>query len=65
MPRRTLITRPRKLTVHLPEDVAHRLELYLTSEALGRPPLGAYQKFFTERIEEFFLKAAATQGEPT
>ena len=56
MPRQPLITRPRKLTINLPEDVAARLELYLTSVALGRVPQGAYQAFFVERINEFFLR---------
>jgi hypothetical protein len=56
MPRPTLIIRPRKLTIALPEDVAARLELYLTSPAEQRVPHGAYQRFFVERIGEFFAK---------
>lgn len=56
MSRLKLITRPRKLTLHLPEDVAIRLDLYLHSEVLGKVPQGAYQAFFTERIEEFFTR---------
>lgn len=54
MPRPALITRPRKLTLHLPEDVALRLELYLTVPELGRVPQGAYQRFLVERINEYF-----------
>lgn len=54
MPRPKLINRPRKLTLHLPEDVAAKLDLYLFSAAQDRIPDGAYQKFFTERINEFF-----------
>lgn len=54
MPRQKLIHRPRKLTLHLPEDVAARLDLFLFSAALGKIPEGSYQRFFTDRIVEFF-----------
>ena len=42
------------LNVALPQDVHTRLTLYLFSELEGRVPLGAYQRFFTERVREFF-----------
>jgi hypothetical protein len=54
MPRQKLIHRPRKLTIHLPEDVASRLDLFLFSPVIGRIPDGSYQKFFTGRIVDFF-----------
>jgi len=60
MPRARLIDRPRKFTIHLPESVAIRLDLYLASTALGQVPRGAYQAFFVERIEEFFSKMNIT-----
>lgn len=53
MPRQPLITRPRKFTIHIPEDVAVRLELFLHSTALGRVPQGALGKFITERTVEY------------
>lgn len=48
------VIRPRKLTIHLPEDQATRLDLYLWSESQQRVPHGAYQAFFIDRIKEFF-----------
>ena len=54
MARPSKITRPRKIHVHLPEDVAARLELYLWSPGENRVPYGAMSKFFEERIREFF-----------
>ncbi len=54
MPRAKLINRPRKLTIHLAAEVAEKLELFLFSEVRGKVPEGAYQRFFTERINEFF-----------
>ena len=54
MPMQPLLMRPVKLTLHLPEDVHHRLALHLYSPAEGRIPKGAYQRFFVERITEFF-----------
>jgi len=54
MARPPLILRPVKLTTHLPEDIRAKLDLYLYSPSEGRVPKGAYQKFITERILEFF-----------
>jgi hypothetical protein len=49
----------------MPSAVMTRLDLYLMSIAQGRIPQGAYQSFFTERVEEFFAKlAAVTDHEP-
>jgi hypothetical protein len=63
MSRQQHIIRPRKLTIHLPEDIAMRLELYLTSVREGKVPQGAYQRFFVDRINEFFAKLQ--QGKQT
>lgn len=56
MPRRPNIDPPVKLTLHLPQSVHTRLSLYLYSELEGRVPYGAFNKFFTERTNEFFEK---------
>lgn len=40
--------------LHLPESVRTRLDLVLFSELEGRVPKGAYQRFFLERLQEFF-----------
>lgn len=56
MSRRALIVRPRKLTIHLPEDVAVRLDLFLYSAAQQRIPFGSYQRFFVERVNEFLAQ---------
>jgi hypothetical protein len=50
------IIRPIKLTTTLPEDVKAKLDLHLFSEVAGRVPIGAYQKFFLERIKDFFYE---------
>ena len=44
------------LNVALPQPVHTRLTLHLFSELEGRVPLGAYQRFLSERIEEFFRR---------
>ena len=54
------MARPRNITpsesihLHLPGSIGTRLKLLLWSEAENRVPLGAYQKFFTDRLNEFF-----------
>lgn len=50
------IIRPSKLTIHLPEDIRARLDLHLYSEVEGRIPFGAYQRFLSERINEYFAE---------
>jgi hypothetical protein len=56
MSRSKLVIRPRKLTICLPGDVAAKLETFLTSTRTGTVPQGAYQRFFTEAIHDFFAK---------
>jgi hypothetical protein len=40
--------------IALPEGLRTRLDLILHSEVEGRVPKGAYQRFFSERLVEFF-----------
>ena len=42
------------LNVALPEDWRTRLDLLLFSEFEGRVPKGAYQRFFLERLVDYF-----------
>jgi hypothetical protein len=42
------------LTVRIPEPEYAKLLTYLYSPSEGRVPHSAFQKFFTERITEFF-----------
>jgi len=54
------MARPRNVTpsvsihLHLPGSLGTRLNLLLWSEAEGRVPHGEYQKFFTDRLTEYF-----------
>lgn len=54
MPTKPLLVRPVKLHTSLPEDLRTRLDLHLYSDLEGRVPKSAYQRFFTERIQDFF-----------
>ena len=45
--------------LHLPETVRTRLDLLLFSDLEGRVPKGAYQRFFLERLQEFFTTKSA------
>jgi len=54
MPRRKNITPSASIHLHIPEDVKARLDLFLYSEVESRVPVGAYQAFFQQRIQEFF-----------
>lgn len=54
MPRQPDIIRPTALHISLPENVRGRLDLILYSALEGRIPKGAYQRFFIQRIQEFF-----------
>lgn len=56
MARRPNIIPGVKLTLVLPLDVLSRLNAHLYSSVEGRIPHGAYQRFFVERINEFFAK---------
>lgn len=60
MPPRRLITPSRPITITLSEHVVEKVEKFLTSERLGKVPKGAYQRFFTERVEEFFKRIEAS-----
>lgn len=44
--------------LHLPESLRTRLDLILFSALEGRVPKGAYQRFFMERLQEFFTTKA-------
>jgi hypothetical protein len=48
------ILRPIKLNTTLPEDIRTKLDLHLWSDVEGRVPKGAYQRFFLDRIREYF-----------
>lgn len=56
MPRPSHILRPIRLHTYLPEDLRARLDLYLFSEVEGRVPTGAYTKFLSARVAEFFAR---------
>jgi hypothetical protein len=57
------------LNLALPQPEHTRLTLHLFSDLEGRVPLGAYQRFFSERINDFFAQrhldlAPWTGGDP-
>lgn len=54
MSRRPNILRPVSLHLMLPEDLYAKLAVHLYSSAEGKVPKGSFQKFFCERINEFF-----------
>ncbi len=54
MSRRPNLVPSMMLNLALPQPVYSRLVLHLFSDLEGRVPLGAYQRFFSERIQEFF-----------
>lgn len=54
MPARRNIIPSDRVEVWLPEDIMARLKLHLYSEVEGKIPKGAYQRFFIERLNEFF-----------
>lgn len=54
MPRRPNLERSVPLMLMLPESVRTRLDLLLWSDVEGRVPLGAYQRFFVELLNEHF-----------
>ena len=58
MPRRRNITPSQDLHIKLAGEDATKLELYLYSEAEQRVPFAARQRFFTERMREFFERAS-------
>ena len=56
MPRKPEVDRPVPLYLMLPTSKRGRLDLFLFSELEGRVPKGAYQRFFLERMDEFFSR---------
>lgn len=50
------IQRPTQLTTNLPEDVRRMLDKHLYDPIHQRIPKGAYSRFLTERIREFFQR---------
>ena len=63
MPRRPELIPRTRLETKLPEDVRVRLDLFLYSALEQRVPQGAYQRFFLERIREFFEWETLDMGE--
>jgi hypothetical protein len=56
MPRRPNVIPHIRLETTIPEDLKTKLDLFLFSPTEGRVPQGAYQRFFCDRIREFFQK---------
>lgn len=54
MSRRPNAIPPKLLNLALPTDVHARLTLFLFSDLEQRVPHGAYSRFFTERVREYF-----------
>ena len=52
----------RDVHIVLAEEDASRLELHLWSEAEQRIPFAARQRFFTERLREFFGRGSIDLG---
>lgn len=57
MARQPNIIRPIHFHTTLPEDVWLKMTAYLYSEVEGRVPKGAYNKFLSELINDFFKQA--------
>ena len=62
MPRPRNIVRPSALNVHLPEDIRTKLDLHLFSPLEGRVPMGAYQRFFTQLLTDYFKRKEPQNG---
>ena len=60
--RKPLLERSVSTNVHLPETLRARLDLHLFSTLDGRVPKGAYQRFFIERLGEFFSRRVVDIG---
>ena len=54
MPRPRKVDRSIQKNIGIPESLATRLDLMLYSEVEGRIPVGAYQKFFTQLLQDHF-----------
>ena len=64
MPRPKNAIPSRNLHLMLAEEDATRLDLHLWSEAEGRIPHAARQKFFTQLLREFFTKQKGPDVQP-
>lgn len=53
------VMRPSKIGIYLPEDLRAKLDLHLFSTLEGRIPHGAYSRFISDRIREYFDSATA------
>lgn len=62
MSRKPNLIRTVRLDLGLPEDLRAKLDLLLFSPVEGRVPLGAYQRFFIERLNEFFNRKEKEGG---
>jgi hypothetical protein len=53
-----------KIHISLPEDLRRRLELDLWSDLEGRVPKGAYKRFFTTLLGDYYARkdSLARQG---
>lgn len=56
MARQPNIIRPIKLTLHLPEDLKSRVDLFLWSDVHRRVPYGAYTQLITTLLQEYLEK---------
>lgn len=54
MPRPKNAIPSESINLHLSGDLKGRLDLHLVSESSAKIPQGAYQRFFSERLYEFF-----------
>lgn len=61
MPRPPNIDRPTVLNICLPETLRAKLDVFLFSEAEGKVPYGSYNRFFVERLTEFFNRFEASK----
>jgi hypothetical protein len=50
--------------LHLPESIRTQIDLILYSTLEQRVPKGAYQRFFLERLQEFFSTQALDLSAP-
>jgi hypothetical protein len=60
--RKPLLERSISTNVYLPESWRTKLDLLLYSEVDGRVPKGAYQRFFIDRLADFFESRALDLG---
>ena len=58
------LIRPVLIHTTLPEDIHAKLCLHLYSEVEQRIPKGAFQRFFVERITEYFKALEAKDVNP-